>query len=105
MAKVNKKIEKAIEQENVGADIQNIKGDLKSLQENVSQLAQDTKSYGSVRASELGEAAKQKAAQLRSKGKDQLRSAEAQVRQNPIQSIAIAFGTGLLISALFGRRS
>ena len=104
MAKAKTTVSKAIEQSNVNSDIDNIKDDLASLKDNVLQLSKDTKNFGGVKATELKNVARQQLSQLQSKGQRQLKAAENQVRENPGQALAIAFGAGLLLSALLKRR-
>lgn len=45
--------------------------------------------------------ASQRAGQLREAGREGIGEVEAQVRQNPLASLAIAFGLGWVISCLF----
>ena len=99
---------KAAVQDNLNSpEVEDIKEDYRALKADVASLARHVKSDGAAIASktaqELKEEATEKYAFLKEQGRKQADKLEAQVHAKPIQSIAIAFGAGLVL-ALLARR-
>ena len=99
---------KAAMQDNLNSpEAQNVKQDFENLKADVSTFAARVKADGSAIASkaahEIEDQAKEKYAFFKREGRKQLDRAEAQVHAKPMQSVAIAFGAGVLL-ALLARR-
>jgi ElaB/YqjD/DUF883 family membrane-anchored ribosome-binding protein len=84
-------------------EIEEIKNDIDSLRDNVVELSRHIKEEGKTQASKLTDVAFERLADLRKSASFEYQRAEKAVKQKPGQSIAIAFGAGLLLSALFRR--
>lgn len=88
-------------------EAQNVKHDYENLKSDVSSLAARVKADGTAIASkaahEIEAQAKEKYAFFKREGRKQLDRAEAQVHAKPMQSVAFAFGAGVLL-ALLARR-
>lgn len=78
-------------------EVKEIKNDLESLKENTVELAKHVKEDGIEQAQE-------KAQSISAAAKKNLRKAEIHVKQNPIQSVAVAFAGGVIASMLLGGR-
>lgn len=89
------------EAQNVKNDYQNLKSDVSSL---ASRVKSDTSAIASKAVHEIEDQAREKYAYLKTEGRKQLDRAEAQVHAKPMQSMAIAFGAGVLLALLAGRR-
>ena len=96
-------------------EIDNIREDLKSLKDNVLVLSKKVEAEGKLTAAELKEKARENMTELKAKAQtkisdlqnysaEQLKSVEKEIRNKPAQSVAIAFGAGLLASFLLSRR-
>lgn len=85
-------------------EIKDIKSDLQSLKANVVGLGQHLKEDSSSHVQALEGMAKERISDLESASRQQMKKIEQLVKKNPTQSLAIAFATGLLASALFGRK-
>jgi len=85
-------------------EVNKIKEDAKSIKENTIELGRHIKTDGSVKAEELKEVASEKMSTISEQGREQIMMAENKVREKPLQSVAIAFGAGLALSLLLGRR-
>lgn len=86
------------------SDVDGIKNDLYSLRDNVTELAKHLKEEGSEKSHQMAEALLARLKEAQSVGRDQLQTLEVQVREKPLQSVAIAFLAGAITSFLFGRR-
>lgn len=84
-------------------EIEEIKQDIDSLKSNVVELTKHMKSEGKVQASRIGEVAMQQLEELKKSAQLEYLKAEKAVKAKPGQSIAIAFGAGLLASFLLRR--
>lgn len=79
--------------------------EMQSIKENVVSLAQNIKEASSHKTHDAINYVSERVAELKETGTDVLKKAEARVKARPGQSIAIAFGAGLLARYLLGRRS
>ncbi len=78
-------------------EVKEIKQDLESLKDNSVELAQHVKNDAVYKIEETTSSVKAQA-------KAELKKVEKHVEANPIQSVAIAFAGGVLLSMLMGRR-
>lgn len=85
-------------------EIDDIKSDLDSLRSNVVQLTRHLKHDGLETAANVKERLKEGLEDLRVKGEESLHRAEDKVRENPRNSVLLAFGAGVLASMLLRRR-
>ncbi len=85
-------------------EIDEIREDLNSLKGNVVELTKHIQKDGIKQAEEVGTNVKKSAAALQLRGLQEMKKVEKQVKQKPAQSLAIAFGTGVLLSMLMNRR-
>lgn len=86
-------------------EIDHIKSDLQSLKTNVVALTQHLKDNGAEHLVDLEGKAKKKFTKLSVEGQRRYKEVEDHVRENPGQSILIAFAGGILASYLMsGRR-
>lgn len=88
----------------ISDDIDAIREDVRVLAADAKVLGRDLKSEGRKQMEYAGERAKEALETAREQGKDQLADALAFVRNNPGQSVAIAFVGGMVASLLLGRR-
>jgi ElaB/YqjD/DUF883 family membrane-anchored ribosome-binding protein len=90
------------------ADIEQLKSDLKRLNETLVGLGRDSvdavQSETAARLDTLRKEADALARQLKSKGESQYAALEAQVQEKPLVTLLAAFGLGLIISRLLDRR-
>lgn len=86
------------------AEIEDIKQDLDSLRSNVVNLTRHLKHDGVEKAEVVKERMRESFEELREKGKDGLHAVEDKVRENPRNSILLAFGAGVLANFLLRRR-
>lgn len=99
---------KAALQDNLNSqEAQNVRHDYENLKSDVSSLAARVKADGSAIASkaahEIEAQAKEKYAFFKTQSRKQMDRVEAQVHAKPMQSVAVAFGAGVLL-ALLARR-
>lgn len=85
-------------------EIEEIKQDIDSLKSNVVELTKHMKSEGKDSAFKLGEAALSRYADLKKSAQLEYLKAEKSVKSKPGQSIAIAFGAGLVAAFLLRGR-
>lgn len=86
-------------------EIDEIRDDLDSLKNNVVELTRHLKSDGVQQAEQVSSLAQKRLKSLGTRGQQELRRIEKQVKQKPAQSMAIAFATGMLASMILrGRR-
>ena len=85
-------------------EIEDIKEDVHSLKENTIELTKHVKKDGEAKVGELKDVVADNIDTIAGKGQKQLRNVENQVKAKPLQSIAVAFATGLAISAILKRR-
>lgn len=88
----------------IKSDAKGIKDDLNSLKDNVTELAKHLKKEGSEKSQQMAEVLLARLKELQESGRDHLQTVEGQVRDKPLQSVAIAFVAGAIASMLFGRR-
>lgn len=85
-------------------DINHIREDIHSLKENIVSLTQHLGEEGRGRAASLRESVTENIEGLKTTGRTQVKRAEAGVKKHPFQSMAFAFGAGLLLSALMRKK-
>jgi ElaB/YqjD/DUF883 family membrane-anchored ribosome-binding protein len=86
------------------SEIENIKDDLESLKTNVIELTRHLQDEGADKTEELAKKAKKRFSELQNRSKRELQKVERRVKSNPMQSMAIAFASGVALSILLGRR-
>jgi ElaB/YqjD/DUF883 family membrane-anchored ribosome-binding protein len=79
-------------------EIEDLKEDIASLKAHLETLSNSAKKNGLDEAEKLGDRAKEKLHELKSRGQDGIRKVEGQVKEKPGQSLAIAFAAGFLAS-------
>lgn len=96
-------------------DMEDIRDDIKSLKDSILTLSKHVEADGKMTAAELKTKAQDNLDDLKTKAqenianfqdysRDQLKVAEKEIKAKPAQSVAIAFGAGLLASFLLSRR-
>lgn len=85
-------------------EIGDIREDLHSLKDNTVKLGRHLKEDSVEQAGEVGRSVQRQAHHLMENGEKNLKIVEKYIAEKPVQSIAIAFGAGLLASMLLGRR-
>lgn len=85
-------------------ELEDIKNDLDSLRSNVVQLTRHLKHDGAAKAADVKERLKDGVDELRAKSEERLHELEDKVRENPRNSILLAFGAGILANILLRRR-
>ncbi|MBP9902987.1 MAG: DUF883 family protein [Verrucomicrobiota bacterium] len=93
------------------ANIENIMADLKTLSRDAEALMQSTAGQAGEKAVELRarlaaalESAKASCQRVEAKAIAGAKVADRTIREHPYESIGVAFGIGLLIGVLVGRR-
>lgn len=86
-------------------EIDELKDDLSALKKHVSDLMARTKRDGLEGAEKIGVRAKEKLDDLKDLGSHRIQQVEDRVKENPVQSIAIAFAAGFLASMLLRKRN
>jgi ElaB/YqjD/DUF883 family membrane-anchored ribosome-binding protein len=94
--------------ETLSKDVEELRAAIDKLTSDVSAIgksvAGDARASASQKASEMSDAAKQKAAEIGEKGQAAKGAVEDTVRDRPLQSVALAFGAGMLLAGLISRR-
>lgn len=85
-------------------EIEEIKQDIDSLKSNVVELTKHVKSEGRTQAGRISEIAAERLLDLKKSAQLEYLKAEKAVKAKPGQSLAIAFGAGLLASFLLRGR-
>ncbi|MCD8497031.1 MAG: hypothetical protein LRZ85_02460 [Alphaproteobacteria bacterium] len=85
-------------------EVEDIRGDLNALKKDAIKLGNHVAADGKERLQEMSQSAKEQISSLKAAGETQIHSLEERVKAKPMQSVAIAFGAGLLASVLLGRR-
>lgn len=85
-------------------DFSALKEDVDTIKKDGSEFAQHVAEVGKEGISDLSKAAHEQVAHVKEEGKTYLHKMEACIKEKPTQSMAIAFGVGLLTSILLGRR-
>ncbi len=89
-------------------DIDQLRDDVAALMRSVSKLAGNGQRAGLDRLVEAGELMRDQVREVGGRARDtameQVEAAEEKIVQNPFASVLVAFGTGLLLGKLFGRR-
>lgn len=89
----------------IGIEIANAdQRDTHGIRENVTDIARSVKIISNDSAREISGYLRDIVAEIKASGTDAVRKTEGRIRSKPGQSIAIAFGAGILASILFGRR-
>ncbi|MDR6292665.1 ElaB/YqjD/DUF883 family membrane-anchored ribosome-binding protein [Inquilinus ginsengisoli] len=89
------------------ADLGKIRDDIASLARTLGDAATAEAKAGGARINEAAHAAKDRAQRFaesaRTQGEDSIAALEERIEQNPITSILVAFGVGLVIGKLLDR--
>lgn len=85
-------------------DAHSIKEDLRAIKDDSISLARDLKQDGMEAAKSVSNDVKDKMEGLKAQASTQLKTLEKEVKNRPLQSMAIAFAAGALASILLGRR-
>lgn len=108
MAARNDDADKTADTSRLEADIDQLKKDLKKLNESLIGLGRDgidaVQSESAARLEALRKEADEIAGRLKSKGQSQYDALEAQVQEKPLLTLLAAFGLGLIISRIIDRR-
>ena len=100
--------DKTAETGRLEADIEQLKADLKRLNDTLMGIGRDgleaVQTEGAVRLEALRKEADHIAKRLKSTGQSQYETLEAQVQEKPLITLLAAFGLGLIISRLIDRR-
>lgn len=94
--------------EDLQHDLDDLKKAIQSLAKDVGDIAADAtgqaKNGAAAKAAEIGERVAKLGADVRGRGEQATHATQSYIRDNPIQSVLIAFGAGVLISRLTARR-
>ena len=85
-------------------EIDDIRQDLDSLKNNVVELTRHVQANGIERANILTERAREQVKHLQERGYAEIQKVERRVKDYPAQSLAVAFGAGLIASMFLRRR-
>ena len=100
--------DKKIDTGRLEADIDQLKADLKRLNDTLVGIGRDgldaVQTEGAVRLEALRKEADQIAKRLKNSGQSHYETLEAQVQEKPLITLLAAFGLGLIISRLIDRR-
>ena len=88
---------------NVSDDLGDIRKDIEALRNDLSSLAKHTKEEGNARLDIARERLTDTIADYRKSGRKQYKEMEKHVKDKPAQSLAMAFGAGLITSFLLRR--
>jgi ElaB/YqjD/DUF883 family membrane-anchored ribosome-binding protein len=95
-----KTVADAIQKSGINPDMDALKSDIAALREDLKQVVKDMRGLAAVGT----QAGMEKGAALVGKAGDQVEDAkvavEARIRENPLSSIGIAFGAGLVLAML-----
>ena len=86
------------------AQISVLRQDLKALKNDAMDLKSDVIQVGSDQARKASAAAREQLSEAKKQASATYEKSEAFVKENPGQSVAIAFLAGALVSLVFGRR-
>lgn len=89
---------------NTYTEIDHIREDLDSLRNNVVELTRHMKKDGHAQAAQLRSSMSDRLEQVQKSGRMQYAQLEGRVKEKPGQTLAMAFGAGLLASMLIRRR-
>ncbi len=84
--------------------VPDLRQDISNLKNDVSELAQHAVAAGSANAQRLREQAGERFEDLKDASYKNMARVEKRIREKPGQSLAIAFGAGVLLSLLLGRK-
>lgn len=90
--------------ERLVADLKRIASDCEALLHDTKDAAGDQAQAIRSRLADTIEAAKRTCRRLEDKGVEAAKAADRTIREHPYESIGIAFGVGLLIGVLVGRK-
>lgn len=89
--------------EQLSADVNDVRDDVKSLKENVSALSHSLKEEACAKTSELKDLAAEKLESAMKRGNESLKFIDDEVRANPRSAVAVAFAAGILANFLLRR--
>ncbi|MBA4151882.1 MAG: hypothetical protein C0509_04910 [Acinetobacter sp.] len=84
--------------------VANLRQDLNNIKQDVRDLAEHAVEAGAENAAKLRAEAAERLEYLKDAGTKNMARVEKRIREKPAQSLAIAFGAGILLSLLFGRK-
>ncbi len=84
--------------------VANLRQDINNLKSDVSDLAHHAVEAGAENAAKLRAEAAERLEYLKDAGTKNMARVEKRIREKPAQSLAIAFGAGILLSLLMGGR-
>lgn len=82
----------------------NLRQDLSNIKSDVSDLAHHAVEAGAENAAKLRAEAADRLEDLKDASSKSMARVEKRIREKPAQSLAIAFGAGILLSLLMGNR-
>ncbi len=85
-------------------EINDIREDLDSLKNNVVELTRHIKKDGSQQTRVIKRSLLEQLSQLEASSQKQFKAIESNIKEKPAQSVAIAFGVGVVASFLLNRR-
>ncbi|HPF47003.1 MAG TPA: hypothetical protein PK690_09060 [Emcibacteraceae bacterium] len=88
---------------NTYPEIDDIRQDLNSLKSNVVELTKHIQHDGRLTVDDVKESASERLKVLSVTGKKKLKDVEGRVKDKPVQSLAMAFAAGLVLSAMIKR--
>lgn len=86
------------------SEIDHIREDLDSLKNNVVELTRHLTKDGNAQVSQLSHTLMERIADAQKSGKQQYKLLEKKVKDKPGQTLALAFGAGIIASMLMKRR-
>lgn len=86
------------------SEIDHIREDLDSLKNNVVELTRHLTKDGNAQVSQLSHTVMERIADAQKSGKQQYKLLEKKVKDKPGQTLALAFGAGIIASMLMRRR-
>lgn len=97
----------ASETETLKKDMAELQSTIDKLTKDMGQLSkavgEDLQSRANGSAAEIKDRARKVAANARDKGRESVEAVETHVSENPLRSLIVAFGAGILISQLLRR--
>jgi ElaB/YqjD/DUF883 family membrane-anchored ribosome-binding protein len=86
-------------------DIEKLRAEMTQLRGEISQIGETLKAIAADRGAAAYERVRQSGEALQQQAKDAIDSAAREIEQRPFTTVLSAFGIGLLLGALLGRRA